>query len=272
MDERAKRVIAYYTESFDESSRLTDGFGSLERARTEELIARSLPERPAVVLDVGGATGVYSFFMADLGHKVHLVDIVPRHIEQARARSDGPGMPALASMSVGDARNLDFADQFADVIVMHGPLYHLTGLTDRQQALVEAYRVLRPGGTLLAFAITRYAGVIYGITQGLIYDADYREMVRTEVETGQRADPPAGASALSSAYFHLPQELSSELEANGFYCEAVLGVIGPAWLVPDLDTAWNDPVKRASILEMARLLENEPVLGPRLLAVGRKEV
>jgi ubiquinone/menaquinone biosynthesis C-methylase UbiE len=270
MDQKSENIVTYYTETYDESGRLSDGFGCLERARTEELIARLLPEGPAVVLDVGGATGVYSFFMAGLGHDVHLVDIVPRHIEQARSRSGQLGAPALASARVGDARALDFADQSADVIVMHGPLYHLTEYADRQQALVEARRVLRPGGILLAFAITRYAGVIYGLTQGLIYDADYREMIRTEVETGRRADPPAGSSALSSAYFHLPQELSSELEAGGFCCETVLGVMGPAWLVPDIDTAWSDPVKRASILEMARLLENESVLGPRLLAVGRK--
>ena len=130
-DEMTDEIISHYTESHDESKRLTDGFGQLERARTEELVARFLPEPPAVVLDVGGATGIYSFFIASLGHKVHLVDIVPRHIEQARAQSRHVAGAELASVRVGDARALEFPDESTDVVMMHGPLYHLTELKDR---------------------------------------------------------------------------------------------------------------------------------------------
>jgi len=270
-DEMADEIISHYTESYDESKRLTDGFGRLERARTEELIARFLPKPSAVVLDVGGATGIYSFFMASLGHEVHLVDIVPKHIEQARARSEDAGQTTLASMRVGDARALGLPDGSTDVVLMHGPLYHLTEIGDREQALREAWRVLRPGGFLLAFAITRYAGAIYGITKGLIYDADYMRMIRTEVQTGRRTNPPDGVNTLPNAEFHLPQDLRREIESARFTCETVLGVLGPAWLVPEIDSAWCDQAKRESMMAMARLLENEPVLGPRILAVGRKD-
>jgi len=267
-DEKMAEIVLHYTESFDESKRLADGFGQLERARTLELIARYLPEPPAVVLDVGGASGPYSFPIAGWGHTVHLIDIVPKHVEQAQAKAERPGMPALASARVGDARALDFSDESADVVLMHGPLYHLTEIHDRMLALSEARRVLKPGGVLLAFAITRYAGAVYGITKGLIYDAGYRRMIQTEVETGHRTNPPDGVNTLPNAFFHLPEELSGEVEAAGFRCEALLGVVGPAWLVPDIDADWSDPAKRACMIEMARMLENEPVLGPRLLAVG----
>ena len=269
-DEMVNEIISYYSKSYDESERLTDGFGQLERARTEELITRFLPEKPAVILDVGGATGIYSFFMASLGYEVHLVDIVHKHIEQARSKSQEAGMSVLSSMRVGDARALGFPDESADVVIMHGPLYHLTEIKDRHLALSEAWRVLRPKGILLAFAVTRYAGAIYGITKEHIYDADYRRMIEREIKTGNRTNPPEGITTLLSAYFHLPKELCHELEAVKFKCETVLGVVGPAWLVPQIDTAWGDPAKREAMMEMARLLENEPVLGPRLLAVGRK--
>jgi ubiquinone/menaquinone biosynthesis C-methylase UbiE len=267
---KADEVISFYSESFDEYGRLTDGFGKLERARTEELLARFLPEPPAAVLDVGGASGIYSFFMAGLGHQVHLIDIVPKHIQQAKAKSEKPGMSKLASMRVGDARTLDFPDESTDAVMMHGPLYHLVEFEDQNQALSEAWWVLRPGGVLLAFAITRYAGAIYGITEGLIYNADYMKMIRTEVETGRRTNPPRGTDTFPNAFFHLPEELRGELEAVDFRCETVLGIVGPAWLVPQIDTTWDDPAKSESMMEIARLLEKEPVLGPRLLAVGRK--
>jgi ubiquinone/menaquinone biosynthesis C-methylase UbiE len=271
-DQAAEEIVNHYTETYDESQRLTDGFGNLERARTEELIRRYLPDDRAVVVDVGGATGIYAFALAALGHDVHLIDIVPKHIEQAKARAQEPDSPSLASMRVGDARSLDVDDNFADVMLMHGPLYHLTDRADRNRALAEAFRVLKPGGTLLAFAITRYAGAIYGITKGLIYADDYREMIRREVESGERSDPPSWAHTFPSAYFHRPDELCEEITAVGLTCKTVLGIMGPAWLVPDINAAWPDYQKREALMEMARMLENEPVLGPRLMAVASKPV
>jgi ubiquinone/menaquinone biosynthesis C-methylase UbiE len=35
-------------------------------------------------------------------------------------------------------------------VLLFGPLYHLTEVAQRRQALAEARRVLRPGGHLLA--------------------------------------------------------------------------------------------------------------------------
>ena len=116
-DEKTDEIVSHYTEAYDESKRLADGFGQFERARTQELIARYLGEPPSVVLDVGGASGPYSFFVSGRGHEVHLVDIVPKHVEQARAKSREAGMPALAGMRVGDARALDFPDEYADALI-----------------------------------------------------------------------------------------------------------------------------------------------------------
>jgi hypothetical protein len=41
-------------------------------------------------------------------------------------------------------------------------------------------------------------------------------------------------------------------------------------MVPNLDDSWQDEVRREVMLDIARLTENEPVLGPRLMAVARK--
>ncbi len=266
----AQKIIDHYN-SYDEAQRLKGDIGPLELFRTQELMRRYLPPPPAAILDVGGATGTYSFWLAGLGYNVHLVDIVPRHIEQARQAASQPESPRLASMRVGDARNLDFEGEEADAIVMHGPLYHLTERADRLCAIAEAKRVLRPGGMLLAFAITRYAGLIFGLRHGYVFDPGYLQMTRTEVKTGVRENPPAAWSgAIANAFFHHPDELKAELQAGGLIHEATLGILGPAWMVPDLDASWQDAAQREVILEIARLTESEPVLGPRLLAVARK--
>ena len=124
--------------------------------------------------------------------------------------------------------------------------------------------------TLLAFAITRYAGAVYGITKGLIYDSKYRQMIKHEVKTGLRKNSSNRTEAFLNAFFHLPEEIQCEIETAGFICEKILGIVGPAWLDPKIDSAWNDPEKRECMMEMARLMENEPVISPRILAVGKK--
>jgi len=52
--------------------------------------------------------------------------------------------------------------------------------------------------------------------------------------------------------------------------ERTLGVLGPAWRVPGLDASWANGVQRQVILEIAGLTARKPVLGPRLMSVGRQ--
>ena len=173
-------------------------------------------------------------------------------------------------MRIGDARQLAFTDELADAVIMHGPLYHLPERQDRLLAIGEARRVLKPGGILLAFAITRYAGLIYGLLRGYVFDPAYRQMIMTEVHTGLRENPPDWLVTFPNAFFHHPDELKADLEEGGLVHDRTLGILGPAWMVPDLDASWQDEAQRETIVEIARLTEAEPVLGPRLMAVARK--
>ena len=60
-----KDILSYY-DGFDEAGRLKKrGSGLLEFARMQELISRHLPAPPGVVLDIGGAAGAYSCWLAE---------------------------------------------------------------------------------------------------------------------------------------------------------------------------------------------------------------
>src|SRR5262245_13595492 len=82
----APEVLAHY-ERYAEETRLELGSSRLEFERTKDILERVLPPAPASIVDVGGAAGAYSFWLAERGYEVHLVDITPRLIEEARKRS-----------------------------------------------------------------------------------------------------------------------------------------------------------------------------------------
>jgi 2-polyprenyl-3-methyl-5-hydroxy-6-metoxy-1,4-benzoquinol methylase len=75
-------VLKYY-EQGEEAGRLLTGHGRLEFARTFSILERYLRPPPAVVLDVGGGSGIYAIPLTRQGYQVHLVDAVVLHVEQA---------------------------------------------------------------------------------------------------------------------------------------------------------------------------------------------
>src|SRR5262245_22761209 len=82
-----KEITRYYQEVAEEG-RLAAGPAQLEFARTKEVVLRYLPPPPATILDVGGASGVYALWLAERGYQVHLIDAVPRLVEEARRRPE----------------------------------------------------------------------------------------------------------------------------------------------------------------------------------------
>ena len=87
-----------------EDVRLESGSGQLERERTRELLERFLPLAPAVVLDIGGGTGAYAFWLASRGYQVHLLDVVPLHIDIARRLESEPSLAGLSAHLLAAAR------------------------------------------------------------------------------------------------------------------------------------------------------------------------
>jgi ubiquinone/menaquinone biosynthesis C-methylase UbiE len=264
-------VTAYY-ERFAEEARLESGEGQLELERTKEILGRILPKPPAHVVDVGGAAGVYSIWLAAQGYEVHLVDASVRLVEEARRRSATVGSP-LASLSVGDARRLDLPDRLASVVLIMGPLYHLIEAADRAAALAEARRVLMPGGRVAVAAISRFASALDGLRRARALDPAFVRLRDRDLRDGVHINETNHPEYFTSAYFHRPDELRSELEAAGFAEVQVLGVEGPGWMVADFDARWNDPVLRKDLLDVARALEAEPTIigaSPHLLGLARR--
>jgi ubiquinone/menaquinone biosynthesis C-methylase UbiE len=257
----------------DEAGRLLEAAGELERIRTQSLIERRLPQSPLVILDVGGAAGVHALWLARRGHEVHLIDPVPRHVEQARRALEAQPEHPLASCTTGDARDLGHADSSTDVVLLLGPLYHLTGRADRLKALCEAHRVLRAGGLVFAAAITRFASFLSGMTYDLLGDPVFVQIIRQDLKDGQHRNPTNNPQYFTTAFFHQPDELRTEMEETGFSIEKLAAIEGPAMWMRNFDRDWLDMEKRTVLLEFLCGTEEEPAMistGSHFLAIGHK--
>ena len=252
-------ILSYY-DQFDEESRLTRGQGTLEFARMQELIERYLPPPPRAILDVGGGAGAYSCWLALKGYAVHLIDPVPRHVDQARKASASQPTYPLATIGEGDARSLGQEDESVDVVLLMGPMYHLTSREDRIKALREAHRVLRVGGQVFVKAINRFTSLINGLTHGFIDDSYFASTLQRDLGDGQHRNPKAKEDYFTTSFFHLPDELESEIGEAEFINQELLAVQGPGLLARDLKEIWPDTARREKLLELIRAVEKERTL------------
>lgn len=252
-----RNVIRYYEEIENESDRLDRGTARLEQERTREIIRDHLPAPPARILDVGGGPGTYAVWLAGQSYDVHLLDVVPLHIEQAKER-DKDGL--LGSAAVGDARSLDFDTDSMDAVLLLGPLYHLPERPDRITALEESHRVLKPGGVLFCAAISRFASLLDGMKKGYLFNPEFARIVLKDLNEGRHENPGMDPRYFTTASFHRPEELEEEITEAGFDLVKTVGLEGPAWLLGDFDELWSDESKRSALLTFLKLIEEEPAL------------
>jgi len=263
---------AFYShyESGVEKNRLLSGTNNLEFYRTKQILSRFLPKKPVTILDIGGGPGRYSFWLAGKGHSVHLVDVMPLHIQQARS-VQRRSKHQLASISLGDARRLDFDDKTFDIVLLFGPLYHLVQRKERVIALSEAYRVLKPEGKLFAAAISRFTSALDGSSRGWIRDPAFMKIVIQDLKNGQHRNPRNVPEYFTTAFFHHPNELQADLLQAKFKSVELHAITGFAWLLPEFDTLWTNRELRGRLLTLLEMTEAEPSMmgvSDHLLAMG----
>lgn len=262
--ELEREITAYY-ERGDERERLTrNPRGRLEFVRMQDLLRRLLPGEGLDVLDVGGATGIHSAWLAADGHKPTLLDPVPDQVAVASAL---PGVTAL----VGDARELPFEDASFDAVLLMGPLYHLVEREERVRAIAEARRCARPGGLVAAVTINRVAGwndhLLFragGDDKGISAEASLRVLREGDLRFFDQ-------HLFTTAYLAHPWEVASEFADVGLDATQY-SVQGFPGFIPELEALVDDPAGFAHLMEGLREIETEPSLlgaGNHLLTAAK---
>ena len=264
-------INTFYNSTQMETDRLGQHVFQLEKIRTQEIILRYL-RSPANIADIGGATGAYSFWLHDMGHNVHLLDAAEFHIEAATKISITENK-SLASILLGDARQLPYDDAQFDLVLLFGPLYHLQEKEDRVKSIAEAKRVLRKGGVLLAATITRYASLFDGFWQGFIDDPAFENIVNQDLEDGNHFNPINHPMYFTDAHFHTQKEIGEEFTTAGLFKFNTIAIEGFGWLTPNFMERWNDEDSRNKMLHYIKLTENDPVMigmSAHVMTIARK--
>lgn len=260
--------IAEYYDKISEEPRLKSGWGRLELVRTQEILQRNLTPPPGRILDVGGATGVYSEWLGGLGYETHLLDLSPVQVEKTKENCRH-----IATAQVGDARRLPWGDGSFDAVLLMGPLYHLAERAERVAAVKEAGRVLRPGGLLFAAAIGRFASLMTSLAVGFFDHPQFGPLLDRAMTDGQHRNTTGDPLFFTTAFFHRPEEVVTEITEAGFGVREVLPVEGPGWMAMKPEEAWDDTARWERLLSLIRRVESEESLlgtSHHLLAVAQR--
>ena len=100
------------------------------------------------VLDLGCGTGTLTILVKQMHPEVKVIGMDGDPSILAIARAKAEQQKASIMFDEGLASQLPYRDAFFDIVLSSLVIHHLT-TEDKQRALGEAYRVLRPGGKML---------------------------------------------------------------------------------------------------------------------------
>ncbi|THV43054.1 class I SAM-dependent methyltransferase [Glycomyces buryatensis] len=246
-------IETYYERGGERERLKAKARGRFEFTRMQDILRRVLPGDGVDVLDVGGATGVHSEWLAADGHAVTLLDPVESQVAEAAKL---PGVTAL----VGDARELPFEDDSFDAVLLMGPLYHLMEAEQRVRALAEAKRCTRSGGVVAAATINRTAGWCDWLmwnSEKTIHTLSAEESLRVLREGDLRYHDQ---DIFTTAYLHHPGEVADEFAKAGMGSHTQYAVQGFPGYIPQLEALIDIDELRDQLMDGLRIIETEPSL------------
>jgi len=153
---------------FCEDKRLTRRHGQVEYITSMKYIHECIGENKDVkILDVGAGTGRYSVQLANEGYDVTAVELVKHNLGMLKAKKSS--VKAYQGTALDLSR---FQEEYFDITLVFGPMYHLYTMEDKIKALNEAKRVTKKGGIILvAYLMNEYSIITYGFKENHIKES-----------------------------------------------------------------------------------------------------
>ena len=273
-----EKIKNYYSK-FDEKNRLqNDNSGKLEFLMTMVILEKYLPHPAKLpaddgasaksdgeisILDLGGGAGAYSFPLAKKGYKVTLADLSETLLSHAKKQKEEDKVQNLGSCDQVNATDLSrYKDSAFDVVLLFGPLYHLTEKNEREKCVGEIRRVLKTGGKVFASFIPHLSGSI-ALVQRFCWSPDQVDINTLEECFNSGKFKNLSDNGFQEGYYPTSEEIENLFTANGFEKQLLRSIRGFGYEkedviykfenTPDFDKIIgliNDTAADKSIVEM----------------------
>ncbi|WP_299281406.1 bifunctional demethylmenaquinone methyltransferase/2-methoxy-6-polyprenyl-1,4-benzoquinol methylase UbiE [uncultured Tateyamaria sp.] len=153
--EKASRVRGVFDSVASKYDVMNDVMSvGIHRIWKEAMMDWLAPRAGQTLLDVAGGTGDISFkFLKRAGHgHATVLDLTEPMLVEGRKRAEADKMADSLDWVVGDAMALPFEDNSFDVYTIS---FGIRNVTRPEEALSEAYRVLKPGGRLMVLEFSQ---------------------------------------------------------------------------------------------------------------------
>lgn len=214
------KIMEYYNQ-FDE-------WGRLEREPLEFIVnwhhINSYLPQGGHILDNGAGPGKYALELAKNGYEVTLTDLSPRLVQMAQDKAKELALlESFRGFHTANAMDLSpFASEQFDAALMMGPLYHLQGAEERNQAVNELYRVTCSGGYVFVAFMTRIRHLLTTLAYPQSWKPnDNMDAIETFLDTGIFNHADNGR--FTGAYYYHIEDIKPFMEEHGFETIKLIG-------------------------------------------------
>ncbi|WP_394019811.1 class I SAM-dependent methyltransferase [Anaerococcus cruorum] len=133
---------------FDEEKRLQSKAGQVEKITTLREISK-LINKESKILDIGAGTGVYSVPLAEEVSEVVAFEPASNNYKQLVAKAKDKNLKNIIVENKSSLEMYNLEDKYFDVVLLFGPMYHLSNEKYRIETLRQAKRVVKDDGYIL---------------------------------------------------------------------------------------------------------------------------
>lgn len=257
IEDETERVQKTY-ELFNEDTRLNHSKAARVEFLTTVRYIEEYLKPGGKILDIGAGAGEYSLYFARKGYDVSALELSENNIKAFRKKISPEDHIHLIQ---GNAMDLScYEDDSFDVVLMLGPLYHLSRDEDKQTCIAQAKRVCKPGGKIFFAFISNDMVILTEFS----YRPDYFTAGDYNKETFRLDDFPF--------VFHTVERCRDVLRAGGIRILKEVASDGVSELMEDKINALDEEGYRQYLRYHYYICEKPECLGMsnHLLFIGEK--